>query len=344
MKLRIDVHSFFETLTVRLFVIFCLAAAVLSANALTTYARDRRPNYGRIEISTTPGGYPLLIDGKPAGETTESPRLLDLSPGPHVIEIRFPNGSNWVREFNIVAGRVNCVVLSYRSTPVTIEQSPCPYPVNVSAPEAVNDGDTITFASDVNYGGTSALTFTWTVSPPSARILSGAGTPTITVDSTGLEGQNITAILVVDDGSGDPVCRQTARAVTRVIVSIPQPRLPVRFDEFPSIAFDDDKARLDNFAIELQNSPGAVGYIYAYGGRRSRPGQADRLGARSRDYLVTQRGLDPSRLVIIDGGYREQDYFELWIVPQGVQPPSASPTVQPSDVAPRPATPRRRRR
>ena len=52
-----------------------------------------------------------------------------------------------------------------------------------SFPDPNNDGkaeegDTITFSSDVSYSGSSALNYTWTVSPPTARILTGAGTPT----------------------------------------------------------------------------------------------------------------------------------------------------------------------
>ncbi len=59
----------------------------------------RNPTYGRIKISTNPGGYPVLIDGQPAGSTTASERLLDLPAGPHTVEIIFPNGERWMREF-----------------------------------------------------------------------------------------------------------------------------------------------------------------------------------------------------------------------------------------------------
>src|SRR5437762_9721163 len=39
---------------------------------------------------------------------------------------------------------------------------------------------------------------------------------------------------------------------------------------------------LDQMAIELQNSPGSTGYIIAYAGRRSRAGEAERMGKRDR--------------------------------------------------------------
>ena len=103
---------------------------------------------------------------------------------------------------------------------------------------------------------------------------------------------------------------------------MPQPIQPRRADEFGEIQRDDEKARLDNFAIALQNEPGAQGYIITYAGRRSRPGYTQRHGAFARDYLVNTRGIDASRIVTLDGGYRESVAIELWIVPPGATPPS----------------------
>ncbi len=97
-------------------------------------------------------------------------------------------------------------------------------------------------------------------------------------------------------------------------------------------------------AIELQTNPGASGYIIVYSGRTSRPGTASRLGARAQSYLVTVRGIDMNHLVIIDGGYRERDYFELYFVPQGAAPPQPTPTVRPNDARPTKSTQPRRSR
>jgi hypothetical protein len=314
-----------------------IALSFLFAQSLLTavYA-DKKPNYGRIKISTTPGGYPILIDGQPAGETTASDRLLDLPPGTHTVEIIFPNDERWTREFNVNAGRVYCIGLAYAPKSIPIPAKlPCPYPVNVSAPSVVNDGDVITFTADVAYSGSSALNYTWTVSPASARIMSGAGTPTIMVDTTGLGKQRVAAILVVDDGSGERTCRQTAQANTNVI-PLPPPIVKQKcYDCFPFTAFDDTKARLDNLAIELQNAPTSQGYIIVYAGRGSRAGQADRLIKRAKDYLINNRGIDAGRISVINGGYRDTDYFELWVVPQGAEPPQPTPTsAQPNDATP----------
>src|SRR5215207_10069501 len=230
------------------------AALLLTAGAEAKKQKNKKnqqPTTGRIEVSTQPGGYPISIDGQPAGETTDYVRAIELDPGQHTVEIIFPNNTRWSQSFNIIAGRKNCIALNYRPRTIeipSIAASPCPYPVNVTAPAQVADGDIVTFTADVGYQGPSALNYTWTVSPPAARILSGVGTPTITVDSSVLGNRRVTAILVVDDRA----CRQTAQAATGV-GALPNITPPKRFDEFPSIAFDDDKARLDNLAIELQN-------------------------------------------------------------------------------------------
>ncbi|HEX8137489.1 MAG TPA: hypothetical protein VF544_07865 [Pyrinomonadaceae bacterium] len=311
-----------------LFVLSCFTA---QAEAATKTKRPK--NYGRIEVKTGPAAYPLLIDGRDYGltSTADPVRAIDIPVGRHMVEVIFSPTKRFAQQVEVRGGQRHCFCLNYAKNIIT---QPCPTNLSVSAPAQVTDGDVITFASDVAYSGTSALNYTWTVSPASARIVSGAGTPSITVDTSGVGNQKISAILVVDDGSGIPQCRQVAQAVTNVLFTPPPPRLPRKFDEFPNLAFDDQKARLDNLAIELANSPDATGHIIVYSGRTSRAGQAQRLGERARVYLTRTRGVDPSRIVITDGGYREADEFEIWIVPQGAQVPQPSPTVQASEAQP----------
>jgi hypothetical protein len=321
---------------------FAIKPAFIAALTLTfcqahpgfeSYAQRKPAKHGVLKIRTMPGGLPLQLDGKSYGATTTDDRSIDLPPGLHTIVITLPDGQSWTREFTLDAGRIKCVALNYRPAPPPLPASPCPFPVNLSAPSQVNEGEIITYTADVTYKGSSALTYIWTVSPANARILSGVGTPTITVDSTGLGGQQISAVLVVDDGSNDPVCRQTAAAATYVPPPPPAREDPAReYDTCCSCTFDDQKARLDNLAIELQNDPATTTYIIAYGGRTSRVGQADMLSTRAKEYLTAQRGIDASRIVVLNGGYREEDCVELWLVPSGANPPRPTPTVSPGDV------------
>jgi len=313
---------------------FCMANPTSSV-----YAKKRKlAKHGSIKILSTPGGLPIEIDGRPEGETTTDYRSFDRDPGVHTVVITLPNGQRWTREIDLEAGRVKCVAINYRTSPPTVK-SPCPYPVSLSVDAEVNEGEVITFSADTAYSGSALLNYTWTVSPNSAKILTNVENK-ITVDSTGLGGQRVTATLVVDDGSGDPICRQTAQAYTFVRPPERRENPSRQFDVCCSCSFDDQKARLDNLAVELQNDPSTTTYVIAYGGRTSRIGQADLLGTRARDYLVTQRGIDQSRIVVLNGGFREEDCVELWIIPRGATPPQPTPTVQAGDVRP----PGRRRR
>ena len=102
-----------------------------------------------------------------------------------------------------------------------------------------------------------------------------------------------------------------------------------KFDEFGDINCEDEYARLDNFAVQLQNEPSAQGYIIFYGGRRFRSrlprvGEAAARAGRLKPYLVSRRGIPAERVVVINGGYRENFSVELWIVPPGAEPPKPS--------------------
>lgn len=311
-----------------------LVALFACASATEVSAKPKKAKYGTIKILTTPGGLLLTIDGQARGETLTEYRSFDLNPGVHSVSVTLPNGKLWTRDIEVPAGRVKCVVVNYRPLP-PLPKSPCPYPVSVSAPQTVNEGEIITFAADVAYSGTDTLKYAWTVNPTAAKVISGAGTPTITVDSTGLGGQRVIATLVVTDGSSDPTCRQSAQSVA--VVTAPERKVIVarEFDECNNCTFDDQKARLDNLAVELQNDPTTRAYIIAYGGRHSPIAQVEMLMKRSRDYIVEQRGIDASRLVIVNGGFREEDSVELWVVPAGAEAPRATPTVQAGEVKPR---------
>jgi hypothetical protein len=297
-------------------------------------AKTKKAKYGTIKILTNPGGLLLTIDGKALGETKTEYTAYDLDPGMHSVSVTLPNGKLWTRDIELPAGRIKCVVVNYRPLP-PLPKSPCPYPVNVSAPQTVNEGDIITFAADAEYTGTSGLKYVWTVTPSSARVISGAGTSTLNVDSTGLGGQRIIATLAVNDGSPDPMCAQTAQSVS--VVTAPEKKIIVAraYDECNKCTFDDQKARLDNLAVELQNDPSTRAYIIAYGGRTSPVTQVEMLLKRALDYIVQQRGIDAARIVTVNGGFREDDSVELWIVPAGAAPPRATPTIQAGEVKPR---------
>ena len=307
------------------------AFVFFAAPASTASAKPKKAKFATIKIQTNPGGLLLMIDGKSHGETTTDYRAIDLDAGLHTVQVRLPNGKFWIREIELPAGRVKCVVVNYRPLP-PLPKSPCPFPVSISAPAQVTEGEIITFTADVTYSGNAPIKYAWKVTPASASIINGLGTATLNVDSTGLGGQRITATLTADDGSSDPACAQSAQAVAMIAAIKMTPIVPRKFDECDNCTFDDQKARLDNLGVELQNDPTTRGYIIAYGGRMSPVGQVEKLMSRAREYIVTQRGISASRLTVVNGGYREEDSVELWIVPSGAAAPVAKPTVQAGEI------------
>jgi hypothetical protein len=214
----------------------------------------------------------------------------------------------------------------------------CPT-VSVSCPNSVAQGDPITFNASVGSAGDATVTYNWTVS--AGTISSGQGTSSITVDTAGIGGQSVTA--TVELGGLDPSCSRTASCTTGVEVP---PQTCRKFDEYSDLRFNDEKARLDNLAIQLQQDPTAQAYYVVFG-------SCDTEGAarstRAVDYLVNNRGIDRGRITVVDGGCRETLTVELWICPQGAGAPAATNTATVSPcpackVKPRPRARTRRRR
>jgi hypothetical protein len=117
---------------------------------------------------------------------------------------------------------------------------------------------------------------------------------------------------------------------------------PRKFDEYGDIRFNDEKARLDNFAIQLQNEPGSTATIIAYG---TCAGEGQARADRAKNYLVNTRGIEASRITAIDGGCRPDLTVQLWIVPTGATAPAADTAgnVDPCPECRRRRPPRRRR-
>src|SRR5215212_7968836 len=92
------------------------------------------------------------------------------------------------------------------------------------------------------------------------------------------------------------------------------------FDEFGDIARNDEKARLDNFAIALQNDPASTGYVIVYPGRTSKRAEVQDHFGRVIDYLVNSRQIDKSRIRTLEGPRKDQLRKELWIAPLGATP------------------------
>src|ERR1041385_5750788 len=174
----------------------------------------------------------------------------------------------------------------------------CPA-IEISCPTYVAVDQPLTFTSRYSGGVPANITpvYNWTVS--AGTIIEGQGTDTIKVDTKGLGGQIVRASLSM--GGYNLECA----ADCAVTIPLPKP-IGEKFDEFPDIARNDEKARLQNFGIALQNDPRAPGYVIVYPGRTSkRPQVQDHFG-RVIDYLVNSRNMDKSRIRTIEGPKRDE--------------------------------------
>jgi hypothetical protein len=119
-------------------------------------------------------------------------------------------------------------------------------------------------------------------------------------------------------------------------VSYPKsPSLPGGpLDSYGNICWEDEKSRLDNLAIAVQDAEGWYGYIVIYAGRRSCVGEAQARLERARKWVVEKRGIEANRIILKDGGYRENVRTELWLVPYELSESEwpLSPTLGPHEV------------
>jgi hypothetical protein len=285
--------------------------------------RKRPKNTGTLSVKTTEQSYPVKVDGQYVGMSgVGTGAEFYLAPGIHTVEVTGPDGKVWVDEVMIRRNAKHCICLKIVRETIT---TPCPYRFYLEGPDKITEGDLVTFAA-VNAGTAPIpIRYAWKATPSAVRVTSGLGTPSITVDSTGLGGQTINAELDVNDDTYDNKCRQTISVPTQVTrippIEIPQ---PFRCDEFEAKAPDDDKARFDNCVIQAQNTPDAQLYIIIYPGTdrlSTTRNTYDRLSKRALDYMVKTRGFDPRRIQIVKGSNRLKTTYEIWIVPPGAQPP-----------------------
>jgi hypothetical protein len=90
------------------------------------------------------------------------------------------------------------------------------------------------------------------------------------------------------------------------------------FDDYRRICWEDEQARLDNFAVALQNAERTtIGHIIVYDGKRACRGEAIARAIRAKKYLVEYRKIEANRIVWRWGGYLDEMTTTLVITPRG---------------------------
>jgi hypothetical protein len=90
--------------------------------------------------------------------------------------------------------------------------------------------------------------------------------------------------------------------------------------------------RLSEFALQLANNPNVVGYVITYAGAVSRKGEAQAMGDSARRVITDKNKVARARVIVMDGGFRQDAEFELFLVPRGVPAPEPTPTLATNQV------------
>jgi len=283
------------------------------ANIVRACDNSGAPQVQLTAKAVSPGNNPIKYKWTTSEGTIigEGPvvnwNLAGLKPGYHKasLDIQSIGNDGTCQAFSSVSVLVN---------PCAEVKPVCPA-IEITCPTNVAIDQPLTFTSRYS-GGVPANVkpvYNWTVS--AGTIIEGQGTDTIKVDTKGLAGQAVRASLSMDG--------YNLECAADCGVTIPLPKMVSRkFDEFPDISRNDEKARLDNFGIELQNDPTSIGYVIVYPGRASKRAEVQDHFGSVVDYLVNSRGMDASRIKTIEGPKRDHLFVELWVTPRGATPPN----------------------
>ena len=191
----------------------------------------------------------------------------------------------------------------------------CPV-ISVSQLDLASTGQTRRYKAYVQ-GGDTIVTpkFNWTVWE--GKITSGQGTSEVSVET---EGNSITVTVDVMGYASN--CQNKAS-----YTSIDERILSRKFDEYRDLKFSEERLRLDRFAAALHNEPGSKGYIIIYDATGTRKSSVRERGERAKKYLIKERGIPATRIVIVNGGPRDQRSVELFITRMGALPPTATPNL-----------------
>jgi len=106
------------------------------------------------------------------------------------------------------------------------------------------------------------------------------------------------------------------KAFDRLIYQNPEKPI-MDFDDGGGRTFEQDKPRIDRFAKAMIENGSADAYIIAYGGLVSYKNEAKIRLNCTREYLMAAHGIPPSRLKLIDAGYRPEATVQLLLVKPG---------------------------
>ena len=95
------------------------------------------------------------------------------------------------------------------------------------------------------------------------------------------------------------------------------------FDAYhTSISIKEENQRLDNYAIQLKNSPGSRALIVVYSENEQSASSVKTRARRAVRYLVKTHGLDPAKVVMrYDGACKHDEILLYLFFPNETDPP-----------------------
>lgn len=111
-----------------------------------------------------------------------------------------------------------------------------------------------------------------------------------------------------------------------IIVVLAFPKLSVVtadkwFDSYGNISWQEEQARLGNFAIFLERNPDMIGYIAFYIGDKDSSKKVKQRIKRGKKFLLSKFKVEESRIAIINAGKKEETEIILQPVSKNVPPP-----------------------
>ena len=190
----------------------------------------------------------------------------------------------------------------------------CPV-ISVSQVEPASTGQTRIYKVYVQNGDPLVTPkFNWTVWE--GKITSGQGTSEVSVETDGNNSFTVTVEVMGYAAN----CQNKAS-----YSSIVERTLSRKVDEYRDLKLSEERLRLDQFAVVIHNEPGSKGYIIIYEATDTRKSSVRERGERAKKYLIKERGIPQTRIVIVKGGHRDTRAVELFITPAGALPPTATP-------------------
>ncbi len=84
-------------------------------------------------------------------------------------------------------------------------------------------------------------------------------------------------------------------------------------DRYGNISWNEERARLDNFAFQILHDPDYIGYIYVNAGQKACKDEAKKRAVRAKKYLVEVRDVPSDRVVWRDLGYKDEAEVVFYI-------------------------------